>query len=761
MNVDERFYELATHLWQGGSYAYYWTPDSKSTEGGKCAYSQWFKVAEPESVSDMLRNVNIYFGIHPSHTLKRANERALITDIQVVNCLFAEFDLADGQDADRLLESINQIDIPPSVVIFSGGGYHCYWLLESPYRIHGDDSRTWIIDLQYAWVDWLGADSGAKDLARVLRVPGTLNRKPKYAPDYPTVEIVHFDMSTVYTFDELQRAVATVIAANHKKAVVDAQIATVNVPSDIKDRLEKMLHNDSEAAALWSGDLSSHGNDSSRADLGLCNRLAFWFGRDKSIVDVMFRQSSLMRPKWNRDDYRNKTLDKAIGDTVKVYDPVNYYNAQNGNPQSLVNPTPISTARGAATNGAIPPKSSQTAQSTPQPSVTPVTSRNNRKNTSTDYIQYLTSLGYSFRLNELDDAIEVNHRRLDDIVAAEIRSQMRDAGYVDMTAIEDAYTAHAAKFRYNPVKNYLQNLAWDGNDWIQTLAAFTNDAHPPIQYADGKTESMFYVWLKRWLIGAIAKVFDYEQNPMLVLDGPQNLGKSTFARWIGSGLPNLFFEGAIHPDDKDYSRYLATSWIWEVAELGSTMRRQDVEALKNFLTIREATFRKPYGKHPVTKPALSSFIGTINNETGFLTDTTGNRRYLSVKLINLDWNYQNIDINQLWAQAYALWNAGAESHRLTPEEILARDGVNSTYQIEDPYESWVLKYYDVDPDELKWKTTTQEIADLIQTKGVKGETRAVQMAVARTLKAMNLMRDSNARPVEWKGIRLKSWTTTP
>jgi predicted P-loop ATPase len=771
MNVDERFYELTAHLWRGGSYAYYWTPDSKSTEGGACAYTQWIKVTEPESVSDMLRNVNVFFGIHPSHTLKRANERATIADIQAVNCLFAEFDLEDGQDADHLLESIKQIDIQPSVIVFSGGGYHCYWLFDEPYKIYGDDSRTWIIDLQYAWVDWLGADSGAKDLARVLRVPGTLNRKPKYAPDYPTVDIVKFDMSTAYTFDELHRAVESIIAVNKKKEYVDAQIAPVNVPSDIKDRLEKMLHDDAGAAALWVGDLTAYKNDASSGDLALCNRLTFWFGRDKSMVDMMFRQSNLMRPKWDREMYRNKTLDKAIDDTAKVYDPVNYYNNLNGNPQNLVNPTPISTAQAqatqtatngtGATNGAIPPKSSQATQSAPQPSVTPVTSRNNRKNTSADYIQTLTNLGYTFKLNDLDDTIEINNRRLDDVVASTVRSQMRDEGYENMQAIEDSYVANAAKSHYHPVKDYLQNLAWNGNDWIQTLAAFANDGHPPIQYTNGTFQSVFYVWVKRWLIGAVAKVFDQEQNPMLVLDGTQNLGKSTFARWLGSGMPNLFFEGAIRPDDKDYSRYLATSWIWEVAELGSTTRRQDVEALKNFLTMRYATFRKPYGKHPVTKPALSSFIGTINNETGFLTDTTGNRRYLSVKLIDLDWNYQDIDIHQLWAQAYALWNAGAESHRLLPEEILARDGVNSTYQVEDPYESWILKYYDVDPDESKWRTTTQEVTDLIQSKGVKGETRAVQMQLNRTLKTLGLTKDLYVRPIAWKGIRLKSWMPTP
>ena len=71
-------------------------------------------------------------------------------------------------------------------------------------------------------------------------------------------------------------------------------------------------------AALWRGDLSAHGNDHSAADLALCNLLAFWTDGDAARMDRLFRQSGLMRDKWDESHYSDgrtygqATVAKAI-----------------------------------------------------------------------------------------------------------------------------------------------------------------------------------------------------------------------------------------------------------------------------------------------------------------------------------------------------------------------------------------------------------------------------------------------------------------
>jgi putative DNA primase/helicase len=74
-------------------------------------------------------------------------------------------------------------------------------------------------------------------------------------------------------------------------------------------------------AALFSGDISGY-TSASEADLALCNMLAFWTGRDSVRMDRMFRQSGLYRAdKWDRQDYREGAINKAIVDCHETYNP--------------------------------------------------------------------------------------------------------------------------------------------------------------------------------------------------------------------------------------------------------------------------------------------------------------------------------------------------------------------------------------------------------------------------------------------------------
>lgn len=79
---------------------------------------------------------------------------------------------------------------------------------------------------------------------------------------------------------------------------------------------------------LWTGSTTRHNGDHSSADLALCEILAFWAGRDAGRIDSLFRQSGLMRPKWDERHYADgrtygqATIDEAIACTTQVYNPM-------------------------------------------------------------------------------------------------------------------------------------------------------------------------------------------------------------------------------------------------------------------------------------------------------------------------------------------------------------------------------------------------------------------------------------------------------
>lgn len=101
-------------------------------------------------------------------------------------------------------DRIQALPVAASVIVFSGGGYQPYWLLEETFLTADNPAAVeYIKDIQARWVPFMGADIGAKDLRRILRVPGTINHKKAYQPNNPLVTFVHYDPDRRYRLDDL------------------------------------------------------------------------------------------------------------------------------------------------------------------------------------------------------------------------------------------------------------------------------------------------------------------------------------------------------------------------------------------------------------------------------------------------------------------------------------------------------------------------------------------------------------------------------
>jgi predicted P-loop ATPase len=255
---------------------------------------------------------------------------------------------------------------------------------------------------------------------------------------------------------------------------------------------------------------------------------------------------------------------------------------------------------------------------------------------------------------------------------------------------------------------------------------------------------------------------------MLVLDGEQGIGKSHFAAWLASPLnrPELFVEGPINPEDKDDKVRLISVWIWEVSELGSTTRRSDREALKYFLSMQQVTVRAPYGRFDLVKPALSSFVGTVNNEAGFLDDPTGYRRFMSVHITDVDWAYaEEVDPAQLWAQAKALYDAG-EPWELTQQEIECAQYANEQYEMDDPLPDLFMRFYEVTGDEADFVSALDIISVLNGHNWSLSSPRAEGMAISSMLKRVDGVkktrrynREHGTQERGYAGVKRKQRTT--
>jgi predicted P-loop ATPase len=184
--------------------------------------------------------------------------------------------------------------------------------------------------------------------------------------------------------------------------------------------------------------------------------------------------------------------------------------------------------------------------------------------------------------------------------------------------------------------------------------------------------------------------------------------------------------------------------LWEVSELDATTRKADVSALKDFISKKVVTVRKSYGQHDTVKPALASLIGTVNDGTGFLSDDTGNRRFLTVM------DYQKLDVNQIWAEAVAMYRQG-EAWELTGPEKILQTQQNKQHESESILEGWIQSYFDISPSTAQSRMTASEIIDHLRTRydiRMNGSGHAQAIELARALAHLGVKR---YRTGTWRG----------
>lgn len=255
------------------------------------------------------------------------------------------------------------------------------------------------------------------------------------------------------------------------------------------------------------------------------------------------------------------------------------------------------------------------------------------------------------------------------------------------TSVEKYLLSVADENAYNPFCNFVLSKPWDGVSRFSDLVGCLVT----------KTPELAYMGLRKTMLGVLAGNFNPsglgDPPPVLTLTGAQGAGKTTlFRNLIPSEVENGFLEGVtLDPSNKDSVMEATTRALVELGELDATFRKADISKLKAFITRHRDTYREPYGKKDVSRARRSVFVASVN-DTKFLVDTTGNRRFLVLEV--QDVKLFDGDIQQVWAELYAVWQAGKERHWLTRDETKIIEVHNANYvqhdEVVDLLDSWFV-----------------------------------------------------------------------
>lgn len=640
----------------------------------------------------------------------------------------------------QALQHVKSLLTQPSVTIDSGGGYQGYWLLDDTFVISGDADRERAASLQKRWVMFVCGDPSVHDLRRILRVPGSRNHKKRYAPDYPLIDFIKRDFDLRYSLTELEallppeeprQAQARSNGAYHTNgegSFIDMFNASNSIADVLlahgytwagKDRMNRPGSEDSKGVVIYADDNESYHHS----------------GGDPLHNGYRIKPFNVVCKLDYNDDAKAAvkalTKDKPVAKDTKTITVTEYKRKID-----LDDDEPLDDGLTVIVNGekrkikgckgvvggefvyTVEKESDPVPESRLQVEVPD-------KPNADPWVEAVRNLGHKFSLNQLENRVEIDGEYMDDVAASRIYLYMHRHHKAPKTYVDDCFNVLAAENAHHPIQNYLNNLQWDGQNHLMRLLNHITGDGAEIHYSNGD-RPLYAAIITRWLLGCVARGLDGDkhtafkhQTPMLVLIGPQGMGKSSLIRWLCSGIGIEYHrEGMLDPHHQDHIRSAVTKWIWEISELGASLRKGDRDALKSFITQEWHTYRKPWGRGNITMPLRCNFVGTINPEIGFLDDPTGNRRFLPINISGINHDYKDkIDVNQLWAQLVHLYKNG-ESPELLPEEKEALQATYTEHEVENPLQTYLQMYFTIDPSNENLECFTADIITRLQAFGV-------------------------------------------
>ena len=290
----------------------------------------------------------------------------------------------------------------------------------------------------------------------------------------------------------------------------------------------------------------------------------------------------------------------------------------------------------------------------------------------------------------------------------------------------------------HPLRAWLDGLkpyTADQPDWIDMVASQVK-VKPSGEEARGdkaRGEELWRGCFKKWFVAMVASWMKDEvvNHTVLVLVGRQGIFKTT---WLDNLIPpelrayssKLPLSGQISKDDR---LRLCENGMLNIDELDAMCGRE-MSIVKSLLTSTDVNERAAYGRLKERRVRLASFCASTNKRE-FLTDITGNRRWLPFEVESIQNPFHTIiPYERLYAQAKALVEEGIFSYWFDMEEMDVLEAHNEEFRAQENEEQLLPILFDVPAEGKGEFMTTAEISErLVSHGGIKKPMSTKQLGV--------------------------------
>tara|TARA_R110000782_G_scaffold268615_5_gene365289 strand:- start:10 stop:1458 length:1449 start_codon:yes stop_codon:yes gene_type:complete len=275
--------------------------------------------------------------------------------------------------------------------------------------------------------------------------------------------------------------------------------------------------------------------------------------------------------------------------------------------------------------------------------------------------------------------------------------------------------------QFNPAADWVNSKPWDGKDRL-------HDLYDTITVDEDWFHYFKPILLYKWLLSLVAAAlmpFGFKARGVLVFQGPQSIGKTT---WFYHLIDDpLLRESLIKQDhhldasNKDSLLTALSHWFVEIGELDSSFRK-DVARLKGFITSDKDKIRQPYAKTASEYQRRTVFCATVN-QVNFLVDSTGNTRWWVIPVTKIDYNH-DIDMQQVFAQLAEDFHQGREWWLNSRDEVML-ESLNKDFIVINNVHERLRDVVDIECSNREMKSLEALSAtELLKKAGIKNPTNA-------------------------------------